>query len=63
MQLFAVILVFVAQLALAAPQLCERAVAYFSPLDGGGSMLDVAGTNVGEPLNVSLSDRLLSSGS
>jgi hypothetical protein len=30
----------------------SRAVAYFSPADGGGSQLDDAGDGFGEPLNV-----------
>ncbi|EJD03385.1 uncharacterized protein FOMMEDRAFT_146952 [Fomitiporia mediterranea MF3/22] len=35
--------------------LCERAVAFFDPADGGGSMLDDAGDGLGEPLNVIIS--------
>ena len=30
----------------------KRATAFFNPADGGGSMLDVAGVGVGEPMNV-----------
>jgi len=33
----------------------KRAVDFFNPLDGEGSMLDVAGPGVGEPLNVIVS--------
>ena len=48
-----VALLFHAALAFAAP--IKRATAFFNPADGGGSMLDVAGTGVGEPLNVRIS--------
>lgn len=33
----------------------KRAVAYYNPADGGGSMLDNAGGGLGEPLNVIVS--------
>ncbi|KZV71215.1 hypothetical protein PENSPDRAFT_578227 [Peniophora sp. CONT] len=42
-----------AALALATP--VRRATTFFNPADGGGSMLDVAGAGVGEPLNVIIS--------
>ncbi|VDC05252.1 unnamed protein product [Peniophora sp. CBMAI 1063] len=42
-----------ATLALATP--VKRATAFFNPADGGGSMLDVAGVGVGEPMNVIVS--------
>lgn len=54
-----VALVVYAALALATP--IKRATAYFSPSSGGGSMLDVAGVGVGEPLNVQTSSRIYSS--
>lgn len=37
-----------------ARSLQKRAVAFFNPVDGGGSMLDDTGNGLGEPLNVSL---------
>lgn len=40
--------------ALHVPDLEKRAVAYFNPLDGGGSLLDDTGNGLGEPLNVRL---------
>ena len=37
----------------------KRAVAYFDPLAGGGSMLDSTGNGLGEPLNVRLGSSVL----
>lgn len=48
MALFA--LLVYAALAIATP--VKRATAFFNPTDGGGSLLDVAGVGVGEPMNV-----------
>ncbi|VDC05251.1 unnamed protein product [Peniophora sp. CBMAI 1063] len=53
MVLVTLIFLFHAVLAFASP--IKRATAYFNPADGGGSMLDVAGTGVGEPMNVIIS--------
>lgn len=51
--MFTVLLTAFAALALAAPSpRSSAAVAYFDPTAGGGSWLDVAGTGVGEPMNV-----------
>ncbi|PPQ99722.1 hypothetical protein CVT24_009705 [Panaeolus cyanescens] len=52
-KVFAAALYFTAVSALFTPQ--RRSTAFFNPADGGGSMLDNAGSGGGEPLNVIIS--------
>ena len=48
--MFSAVLLALATLAVAAPS--PNAVAFIDPAKNGGSWLDVAGTGVGEPMNV-----------